>query len=74
MGDGPLVSQFLLVGTPDITEPKPDTIKGKGINSHAGGLIEYGAQLIDQRVRYAKPKRDFMQNLNDWVEVQRGEQ
>jgi hypothetical protein len=71
--DGPLISQFLLVGTPDITEPKTDATKAKGINSHANGMIEYGAQLIDQRVRTALPYCDFMQNLFDWVEVQRGE-
>lgn len=69
--DGPLISQFLLVGTRDITEPK-DKAKARGINSCDSGMIEYGAQLIDQRVRTAVPQRDFMQDLDSWVHVQRG--
>ena len=75
--DGPLISQFLLVGTKDITEPKEkqkgkDSARSRGINSCEQGFIEYGAQLIDQRVRTAVPKRDFMQNFDSWLHVQRG--
>lgn len=69
--DGPLISQFLLVGTTDITEPK-EKAKSRGINSCDQGFIEYGAQHIDQRVRTAVPQRDFMQNFDDWLHVQNG--
>lgn len=67
---GPLISQFLLVGTPDITVSK--TV-GHGISSDPNGLIEYGAQVIDQRVRTAIPCKDYMQDLESWLQVQRGE-
>lgn len=67
--DGPLVSQFMMVGTSDVT----DQVEGsRGINSHPRGLITYGGQLVDQKVRTATPNLDFMQTLEDWVEVQRG--
>ena len=71
VNDGPLISQFLLVGTVDITKPK-DKAQARGINSCDSGMIEYGAQLIDQRVRTAVPTLDFMQNLKTWLHVQRG--
>jgi len=69
--DGHLLSQFLLVGTPDITVSKKGA-QAKGINSDPEGLIEFGAQRIDQRVRAALPGLDFMQNLKSWLKVQRG--
>lgn len=69
--DGPLISQFLLVGTPDITKSKTNAA-AKGINSDPNGMVEYGAQLFDQRVRTALPNLDFMQTLPEWVKVQRG--
>lgn len=68
--DGPMMSQFILVGTPDITVPK---VPGKGINSGPNGFIEYGAQVIDQRVRTAIAGIDYMQDLDSWLQVQRGE-
>lgn len=69
--DGPLISQFLLVGTKDITDSKKKA-RFRGINSCDQGFIEYGAQLIDQRVRTAVPQRDFMQTFDDWLHVQNG--
>lgn len=60
---GPHISQFLLAGTADLNDPK-----GGGEQ----GFIEYGAQRIDQRVRTARPRLDFMQTLEKWLEVQNG--
>ncbi|MEO1670835.1 MAG: bromoperoxidase [Cyanobacteria bacterium J06631_2] len=59
---GPYLSQFLLLGNSDRN--------GKG--SVAQGKITYGVLQIDQRVPIAVPGNDFMTNLCDYVEVQRG--
>jgi len=57
--DGPYISQLLLVGSPG-----PD-------RTPADGIIQYGAQTIDQRVRYVEP-RDFMTSWDEWIDVQDG--
>ena len=67
--DGPLVSQFMLIGTPDITAKQGNNAT---IKSHKDGYIEFGAQLVDQRVRTALPDCDFMQTKADWLDVQNG--
>ncbi|MEM7028900.1 MAG: vanadium-dependent haloperoxidase [Chloroflexota bacterium] len=62
---GPYISQFLLAGN-------------GGINAHdedlppIEGFISYGAIRIDQRVRFATPCKDYMQNWNEWYDVQQG--
>lgn len=60
---GPLVSQFLLVGTGP---------RGSGSAANPNGFIDYGALRIDTRVRAATPGRDFMTRWSDWLDVQNG--
>ncbi|MEM7732413.1 MAG: bromoperoxidase [Pseudomonadota bacterium] len=54
---GPYLSQFLLIGTRDRT---------------ADGLIDFGAQTIDQRVLQASVGDDYMAEWNAWLKVQNG--
>ncbi len=62
---GPYVSQFLLAGNSGINgkNPMPE-------HSPADGYISYGAILVDQRVRYAKPCDDHMTIWDEWFDVQ----
>ena len=53
---GPYLSQLLLVGSPSAT------------NEPFDGMIEYGAQTIDQRVRQVGPT-DFMTSWDEWFDV-----
>ena len=53
---GPYLSQLLLVGSPSAT------------NEPFDGIIEYGAQTIDQRVRQVGPT-DFMTSWDEWFDV-----
>ena len=62
---GPYISQFLLIGNqslgaPNATEPSPD------------GLIRYGSIRIDQKVRVAEFRKDYMTTWEAWVDVQNG--
>lgn len=59
---GPYLSQFLLIGTPGRA--------GRGDVSQ--GLIQYGAQTIDQRVPVAVTGLNYMVTMDSFVEVQRG--
>ncbi|MEM8555869.1 MAG: vanadium-dependent haloperoxidase [Pseudomonadota bacterium] len=61
---GPLLSQFLLIGSPDYSRA--------GAKDITGGQIQYGAQTIDQRVPLAIPRKDFMTTRDSWREVQNG--
>lgn len=56
---GPYVSQLLLAGTGT----------ADGGRTPADGLVKYGAQTIDQRVRRAAPV-DFMTGWDEWFDVQ----
>lgn len=59
---GPYLSQFLLAGT-----------TGLGYASGpVDGFVNYGAIRIDQRVRVAEPKRDYMTTFEAWLDVQNG--
>ena len=59
---GPYLSQFLLIGN-----------QGLGtIHDFADGLIMYGSILIDQKVRFAEAKKDYMTTWEAWVDVQNG--
>ena len=53
---GPYLSQLLLVGS------------ANGTLGPADGIIEYGAQTIDQRVRQVAPT-DFMTSWDEWFDV-----
>ena len=59
---GPYLSQFLLIGNMGIA----------GAQSLSDGMIGYGAIRADQRVRVATSGQDFMQNWNEWLDVQNG--
>ena len=59
---GPYLSQFLLIGNTDLND-------GGKVEE---GKITYGVLRIDQRVPVAKPKKDFMTDLETYVKVQRG--
>ena len=60
--NGPYLSQFLLIGNSNpATKKTPED-----------GRINYGAQVIDQRVLRAKEGDDYMMKWTDWLEVQRG--
>ncbi|MGK7909981.1 MAG: vanadium-dependent haloperoxidase [Synechococcus sp.] len=59
---GPYLSQFLLIGNTDLN-------MGGSVDE---GLITYGVLQIDQQVPIAKPGKDFMLNMDDYVSVQRG--
>lgn len=65
---GPYISQFLLAGN-------------KGLNGNcesnegrtaADGYINYGSISVDQRVRYAKLGKDYMNQWSNWYDVQQG--
>ncbi len=65
---GPYLSQFMLLGS--------RTVPGKTVHTSKGtltpdGLIEYGANQIDQRVPVAC-KTNYMTDRDSWLAVQRG--
>jgi hypothetical protein len=59
---GPYLSQFLLIGNTGIAN-------AQAIDD---GMIAYGAIRVDQRVRVATPDQDYMQDWNEWLDVQNG--
>ncbi len=59
---GPYISQFLLIGNTGIA----------GAQLITEGQIAYGAIRADQRVRIATEAVDYMQNWNEWLDVQNG--
>ena len=80
---GPYISQFLLAGNPGINgsdkelihrnEGRKPKVDNRGNHREASdGLITYGAITIDQQVRFAKPRKDYMTDWEDWLAVQNG--
>lgn len=67
---GPYISQFLLLGNP--SRGADSTVTSGRDWDETAGKIAYGAQTIDQRVRVATPKKDFMCDSDSWLEVQNG--
>ena len=59
---GPYISQFLLIGNTGIANAQSIT----------DGQIAYGAIRADQRVRIACEDVDYLQNWNEWLDVQNG--
>lgn len=59
---GPYISQFLIAGNNGIGN----------IDMSSSGFIQYGAGRIDQRVRVATEKRDYMTTWKSWFDVQNG--
>lgn len=64
LGDnvGPYISQFLLMGTPG----------ADGVSLLSEGFVQYGAVRIDQRVRVALPRVDYMTSWKPYIDVQNG--
>lgn len=59
---GPYISQFLLMGTAGVNSDTPLST----------GYVQYGALRIDQRVRVATPRVDYMTAWDDFIDVQNG--
>lgn len=59
--DTPFLSQFMIIG---------DGGCKRDVAARASGNITYGAQMIDQKVRFAAPETDFMTTWRDWLDVQ----
>lgn len=64
---GPYLSQFLLIGNPDI-----QPAIAPPAHAAADGYGAYGALRFDQRVRVATPQKNYMLNWEDWLDVQNG--
>lgn len=62
---GPYISQFLLIGNQPLGAPN-------GTDPSADGFIRYGSIRIDQRVRVAQLRKDYMTTWEAWVDVQNG--
>ncbi|WAT18686.1 hypothetical protein OZN62_03680 [Aurantiacibacter sp. MUD11] len=62
---GPYLSQFLLIGNED---------RGSAANRFQidTGMIQYGAQVVDQRVLPARYGKDYMTTWQSWLDVQNG--
>ncbi len=59
---GPYLSQFMLIGNASLN----------GSGKASDGLIQYGAQQIDQRVPVATPGLDYMTFWDEWLAAQNG--
>ena len=67
---GPYLSQFLLIGNGrTITNKKGEKVV---VTTPSEGCINYGAQVIDQRVLEVETGDDYMMKWKDWLKVQNG--
>ncbi|MDJ0705093.1 MAG: vanadium-dependent haloperoxidase [Leptolyngbyaceae cyanobacterium MO_188.B28] len=64
--EGPYLSQFLCRGFPELGGP--DSASEVATN----GLIQYGALVFQNKVRFATPNKDYMTTWKWWVDVQNG--
>ena len=62
---GPYISQFLLIGNSGIN-------KNDLAHNISDGFAAYGPIHADQRVRVAKPCKDYMTTYEAWLDVQNG--
>lgn len=62
--EGPYLSQFLLIGNQYLGSSNIDDI--------LDGNVRWGAQAISQKVRLALPYKDFMTDLDSFLDVQDG--
>ncbi|WP_420453560.1 vanadium-dependent haloperoxidase [Ilumatobacter sp.] len=62
---GPYLSQFLVVGNTGVH-------RGDAAAPMTDGMISFGAQRIDQRVRVATPGKDYMTSWAEFLDVQNG--
>ncbi|MGK7946762.1 MAG: hypothetical protein AB4058_20060 [Microcystaceae cyanobacterium] len=60
------MSQFLLVGNQELGS------KNENIHNPKDGLIRYGAVVVNQRVRFADPNKDYMTTWEAWLDAQNG--
>lgn len=60
--NGPYLSQFLLIGSPS---------RDKALKP-VNGYVQFGAQVVDQRVDIAWPGLDYMTTWAEWLDVQNG--
>lgn len=59
------ISQFLYAGSNSLG-------KRQRVFGENHGLISYGSTTIDQRVRVATPRKDYVTNWEQWLDVQNG--
>ena len=64
---GPYLSQFLIIGNPEL-----NSNSNSPILEIMDGFIAYGSVRIDQTVRTATPCKDYMTTFDAWVDVQNG--
>ncbi|MBE7381480.1 MAG: vanadium-dependent haloperoxidase [Leptolyngbya sp. SIO1E4] len=64
---GPYLSQFLCAGTPEL-----GSSTGQTSESARAGLVQYGALVFQNKVRFATPYRDYMTTWEWWLDVQNG--
>ncbi len=57
----PFLSQFMVMGAAN---------KERKFEHRSTGFIAYGNQRIDQKVKIARPKKDYMTTWFDWLDVQ----
>ncbi len=69
---GPYISQFLLIGNEGFGDHEDCSNGSSNASCIPDGKISYGAIRIDQRVRVAKPCKDYMTTFESWVDVQNG--
>ena len=67
---GPYLSQFLLIGTPALGTQKDSYLADTDLTGIRQGFINYGSVRIDQRVRVAKDRLDYMTTWESWLDVQ----
>lgn len=72
---GPYISQFMLAGSNSIAGTVNGVPSYPGTDSQydaEDGYINYGNQIIDQRVQIHKPCLDYMTDWTSWLDVQNG--
>ena len=69
---GPYLSQFLLLGNNALGTPGDLTERIPQDRIPAEGFITYGAIGIQQKVRVATEKKDYMTNWDQFIDVQNG--
>ena len=72
---GPYISQFLLIGSNGLDGPNSTTSANPHTSSCFGpedGFIQYGNQIIDQRITVHKDCLDYMTDWSHWLDVQNG--
>lgn len=72
---GPMISQFMLAGAPSLHAASNGTPSYPGLNTvfdPEDGFIQFGSQIIDQRVHSHRVGMDYMTDWASWLDVQNG--